>query len=341
MATADLSSTSSSTSSDVHVMQCLEVWGGNQRVDSGVEMAAGLDAWVFSEPYQGDAGGGDVHYVSSCATGRIVRLLVADIAGHGAGVADIASGLRRLMRRYVNHVDQSRFLKAINREYPTISSAGRFATATAATFWGPTSDLIICNAGHPAPLWYQARRSCWRYLDQDLPGSGGGELANAPLGLLDLTRYDQWKVRLAKDDLVLFYTDSMIEATRADGRQLGLDGFLSLVRTLDAARPHEFVNSLIAQMQRFKGGRAWEDDVTLLLVKPNGRNPRMTLRERFQSNVRMAGALLRSMKPGGEPMPWPELSYYNIFGALVPGVNERFGKHEGRMGDDAPEPRAD
>ena len=42
---------------------------------------AGLDAWVFSRPYGNASGGGDVYYVSSCATGRITRLLVADGAG--------------------------------------------------------------------------------------------------------------------------------------------------------------------------------------------------------------------------------------------------------------------
>src|SRR4051794_29566372 len=67
-------------------MQCMEVWGGNQLVDSGVIMP-GLDAWVYSRPVNDDDGGGDVHYVSSCAAGMFVRLLVADVAGHGKPVA--------------------------------------------------------------------------------------------------------------------------------------------------------------------------------------------------------------------------------------------------------------
>ena len=59
-------------------MQCMEVWGGNQSVDSGVVMA-GLDAWVYCRPYAAvgadapAAAGGDVYFVSSCATGRIAR----------------------------------------------------------------------------------------------------------------------------------------------------------------------------------------------------------------------------------------------------------------------------
>ena len=78
---------------DPQHMQCMEVWGGNQVVDSGVVMA-GLDAWVYSKPFGGAEGGGDVYYVSSCATGRITRLLVADVSGHGSSVAQTAAGLR-------------------------------------------------------------------------------------------------------------------------------------------------------------------------------------------------------------------------------------------------------
>src|SRR5262249_55062163 len=68
-----------------HTMRCLEVWGGNQAVDNGVVMA-GLDAWLFSRPYQGHSAGGDIHYVSSCAAGMLTRLLVADVSGHGEAV---------------------------------------------------------------------------------------------------------------------------------------------------------------------------------------------------------------------------------------------------------------
>src|SRR2546421_568934 len=90
---------------DPQVMTCMEVWGGNALTDNSVSMS-GLDAWVYSKPYQDAAAGGDVYYVSSCATGRITRLLVADVSGHGSAVTATAAALRNLMRRYVNHLDQ-------------------------------------------------------------------------------------------------------------------------------------------------------------------------------------------------------------------------------------------
>src|SRR5688500_16941273 len=109
------------------IMQCMEVWGGNQLVDNSVSMS-GLDAWVYSRPFHDDEDGGDVYYVSSCATGRITRLLVADVSGHGAAVGKIAIGLRTLMRQFVNRIDQSSFVTSMNAQFTEISQAGNFAT---------------------------------------------------------------------------------------------------------------------------------------------------------------------------------------------------------------------
>lgn len=124
------------------VMQCMEVWGGNVPVDGNVVMS-GLDAWVYCKPYTAEiatpsVAGGDVYYVSSCATGRITRLLVADVSGHGLAVCNVASSLRTLMRKYVNYVDPLRFVSEMNRQFADYSRNGCFATAVVATFFSPT-----------------------------------------------------------------------------------------------------------------------------------------------------------------------------------------------------------
>ena len=97
-----------------HRMQCVEVWGGNESADRNV-VTTGLDVRVLSQAYGGATGGGDVYYVSSCASGRLTRLLLADVAGHGAAVAETAEMLRSLMQRNVNHLNQSRFTEQLNR----------------------------------------------------------------------------------------------------------------------------------------------------------------------------------------------------------------------------------
>src|SRR3954463_4352159 len=174
-------------------MQCMEIWGGNRFVESGVELP-GLDAWVYSRPHGGDEGGGDVHYVSSCAAGMIARVLVADVAGHGAKVSETADRLRRLMRRHVNDHDQVRLMRSLNREFATVSVAGGFATAVAFTYDSTRGRLIVSNAGHPPPLWYRARRGAWGFLQRAAAATGGGDgmPADVPFGIDDSVEYGRF-----------------------------------------------------------------------------------------------------------------------------------------------------
>jgi len=315
-----------------HLMPCMEVWGGNQAIDNGVAMP-GLDAWVYSRPYQGDASGGDVHYVSSCGTGRIARVLVADVSGHGAGVGEIALNLRSLMRRYVNYLDQTRFVESVNREFASISRAGGFATCVATTYFAPSDHLTVSNAGHPRPLLYRARRNAWQLL---IPGAEASRdaphddlaLLNLPLGIIEPARYDQFGVHLHPGDLVLIYTDSLIEAMDPQGTQLGETGLLDLVRRLDPSRPERLNGAILEAVSAHRGGAPAEDDVTLLLLRHNGSRPRMTFAERLAAQVKFLGMVARRLIPGagGGPIPWPELRWENIVGAVSQRAGRRWGR---------------
>ena len=284
----------------------MEVWGGNQIADSGVVMA-GLDAWVFSRPYNNAEGGGDVYYVSSCATGRITRLLVADVSGHGDAVATTAAKLRALMRRYVNHVDQKLFVRSMNREFVELSDAGTFATAVVTTFFAPTSQLSLCNAGHPPPLVYRASRRTWEFIDAQHEG------VNIPLGIDDIDEYCQFNVKLRVNDLVLCYTDSLIEARAADGEMMGTAGLLEIVKTVDAGDPQTFTPRLLAAIEAKLPGGLAADDVTVLLFRPNGLAKRAPFHKRAMAPLKVIGAVIA--KPfTGQPVPWPEFSWQNLLG---------------------------
>ena len=285
----------------------MEVWGGNQLADSGVVMA-GLDAWVYSKPFGGADGGGDVYYVSSCATGRITRLLVADVSGHGSSVAQIATTLRTLMRKHVNQIDQSRFVRSMNEQFTALSSAGVFATALVTTFFAPTNQLSLCNAGHPPPLLYRAATKTWDFLEQKARDDEAA--GNIPLGVIDLTDYDQFEVKLKVGDLVLCYTDSLIEARDSNGEMLGQAGLLDLVRSIEVTDPTQLTAQILAAAEKRCGQQVCEDDVTVLLFRPNGLAPNTPIKERILAPFR----ILRSFA-------FPDLSIANIGGAIFPPLN--------------------
>jgi hypothetical protein len=322
-------------------MQCMEVRGGNEPVDTALAMP-GVEAWVYSRPYRtagerdvdATTGGGDVHYISSCATGRVTRMLVADVSGHGTAVCDAAGSLRALMRRFVNYIDQTQFIRAMNRRFVTMSADHCFATAVVTTFFAPTRTLAVCNAGHPPPLWYRATRGQWEYLElrraTKLPPSGPAgsapakapAISNIPLGIFDVTRYQQFEVTLDPGDLVLCYTDSLIESLDAKGELLGQDGLIRIARSLDAGDPSTLIPTLLAAVRAAHEGNLDDDDVTALLSRPTGAGGAGPLGRRLMSPVRVARGVLASWLGWSKgPAPLPEFSLVTIGGAWVSWLN--------------------
>ncbi len=255
----------------VHQMQCMEVWGGNGAIHSAISVP-GIDAWISSAPYRECSRGGDIHYVSMCGGGRISRFAIVDVSGHGDAVSQLAQNLRSLMRKYINTLDQTRFARALNHELLQLDRTGRFATALLATYFAPTDHLIICNAGHPRPLWYRAASRSWEVLDPAMP-QRATEVANLPLGVIERTDYIQFAVKLERGDLVLIYTDSLIESRSPDGDLLGEAGLLQLARQLDPDEPVNLDRRLLAAVAEYHDGAPVEDDETLLVLHHNAADP--------------------------------------------------------------------
>jgi phosphoserine phosphatase RsbU/P len=298
-------------------MQCMEVWGGSQLTARGVEFG-GLDAWVYSKPYGKAHAGGDVYYASSCATGRISRLLLADVAGHGQTVAATAADLRTLMRRFVNRLDQTEFVRLLNQQFAVLPRSGAFATAIVTTFFEPSRRLTVCNAGHPRPLLYRAAQHQWDFLGTQATGQRSAP-SNIPLGLFDAAEYEQFDIELEPGDCLLSYTDALIESRDADGEMLGEDGLLRITRLLGDVEPQRLIETLLAEIEARYPENLSEDDVTVLVIRANGRRLRFPLWERMRAFGRFTNALIR-----GERAPFPDANLANIGGAIIPALGRRW-----------------
>jgi len=284
------------TDSPAQHMECLEVCGGSQLTTRGV-VIGGLDAWVYSKPHGQARRGGDVYYASSCASGRITRLLLADVSGHGTPVAAIAADLRMLMRRFINRWDQAEFVRLLNEQFSALSGTGTFATAIVSTFFAPSRKLILCNAGHPRPVLYRSSKEEWSLLGQE-GHDRASEPTNLPLGILNITEYEHFDVELEPGDCVVTYTDALIESSDADGEMLGEKGVLRLLKLLGDIKPEKLIDALLGEIAERYPENLSNDDVTVLMVRANGGAQTFTLADKMRAAGRMAGAALRSLVPG-------------------------------------------
>jgi sigma-B regulation protein RsbU (phosphoserine phosphatase) len=309
------------TDSPTQYMQCMEVWGGSQLTSSGVELP-GLDVWVYSKPYGQAQRGGDVYYVSSCASGRISRLLLADVSGHGKSVASTAADLRTLMRRFVNRLDQKEFVRLLNEQFTAHSRHGSFSTAVVTTFFAPSRRLSLCNAGHPRPLLYRIDGR-WSLLGhQDNPEKKGAH--NIPLGIFQLTDYEHLDIELDPGDCLVSYTDALIESCDANGEMLGEEGLLRIVNLLGDIPAEKLIVSLLQEIaERFPENLS-ADDVTLMVVRANGRALHFSFREKLDAFGRFIKACFRSLDPRDDRPPLPDAKLANIGGAIIPALGRRW-----------------
>jgi len=284
-----------------HQLQCMEIIGGNQAARMAID-APGLDIWLDSRPLAGNVGG-DIHYFSACGSGRVTRLAIADVSGHGPSMDDIAKALRALMRKHINLLDQTHFAQALNREFGERAQDDYFATVLLATYFSPTDHLIICNGGHPRPVWFSRRLDRWQFLDPGTPDKGPSirqektkyrlaPVANLPLGVIEPTDYHQFAVKLEPDDLVVFYTDALIEAANAQNRQLGEAGLLRVVSQLQPCEPRDFAELLIARVDQWRDGVQREDDQTVIVMHHNGSDaPKMTVGQAAKTMAKVFGLM--------------------------------------------------
>ncbi|RUL88729.1 PP2C family protein-serine/threonine phosphatase [Tautonia sociabilis] len=260
----------SAAAAEPQTMQCLEIRGGTAAVEQALDLP-GLQAFVYSRPHGDSATGGDVHYISVCGGGATVRVVVADVSGHGASVAEFSAALRRLVRKHIARSDQTRLVEALNREFGAEAGLRRFATAVVATFLPGSNRLTVSNAAHPRPLFYRAESGSWEVL---APSSAAAAGANLPLGVDDEAPYEQFSTVLAPGDVVLLYTDALTEAADPAGRMLGETGLLELCRGLDPSDPRRFGLALIDAVARHRGGRPAADDETLIVLRHDGSGAR-------------------------------------------------------------------
>lgn len=277
-----------------HALQCMEIWGGHGATHDAVS-APGVDVWIYSKPHAGGARGGDVHYLSGCAAGNILRVVVADVAGHGEAVSEAASALRKLMRKHINTADQSALARRMNAAFAGRRDAGLFATALMGTYWAPGRAFLFVNAGHPRPLLSRGG-GAWEALDSGSEAvSSSGTLmgaSNLPLGVIAETGYEQLAVRLGEGDRLLLYTDFAVEARSPAGEELGEAGLIALLDGLGEVEDGELIPRLLAGLRSHTGVETFDDDVTLGLIRHHGRggSPRGLL-ERARTLGRVLGVL--------------------------------------------------
>lgn len=183
-------------------------------------------------------------------------LIVGDVSGKGIHaavyMAMIQEELERLNERRTSPCAVIREMNAILFEH---MPRNRFATMVTARI-GPTGDTQIVNAGHLPVL---IRRT-----------SGAVDVIKAngsALGMFDTGCWKGETTRLERGDILIAYSDGLVEASSSSNEEFGLDRLITAVAALSPDSPRDVASSLLATAHAFAG--SWTDDVTISAVQMN------------------------------------------------------------------------
>jgi serine phosphatase RsbU (regulator of sigma subunit) len=193
--------------------------------------------------------GGDWYHADELPGGRAV-LAVGDVAGHGVGAASGMAHLRFALIAWlsIGIDDPSLLLAHLNRLCLQLQITG---TAVLAVFDPVAGELCWARAGHPPPLLARGGAT----VPLDLP-------TGLLLGAEGDTIYPVSTLRLTRDDLVLLYTDGLVER-----RTLGDPPLLTEVTDVVVTASADVDDATIAQLASRLNRPSPDDDTCTLTAR--------------------------------------------------------------------------
>ncbi|MFN2145044.1 MAG: PP2C family protein-serine/threonine phosphatase, partial [Anaerolineales bacterium] len=135
-----------------------------------------------------------------------------------------------------------------------------FVTLFVGAFDSDTRTLTYCNAGHNPPL--VIRRNPDGSLNHQLLKPTG-----AAIGLIEDSIFRQEKVVLQPGDLLLIYTDGVVEAPNQHNILFGQDRLIDTASELLDLPAREVLSRVRETLTTFVGSNSFPDDTTYIICK--------------------------------------------------------------------------
>lgn len=203
-----------------------------------------------------DQVGGDVLSVIPLPDGRTL-IFLGDVMGHGVPAALIMSAVNAAVRSQVS-IDPApvQVLGAVNTMMRNFFD-GHFVTAACCLIDTSIGRATLALGGHASPLWMQAAS---RSIVE--PG-----LRGTLLGLDEVIEHEYMTFEPAAGDLLLFYTDGIVEAFNKDNKTYGLDRLKDKMLEHMGEELDRQLSAILHDLSEHCAGRPIADDIALLAVR--------------------------------------------------------------------------
>ncbi|HEY3265408.1 MAG TPA: PP2C family protein-serine/threonine phosphatase [Armatimonadota bacterium] len=199
--------------------------------------------------------GGDIYDFVALAP-RETAFMVADVSGHSLPAALLVAAAKGALYDRLSQ-PPAEMMGSVNRRLVRDTGDDRFVTMVYACVSLDPPSVRWVNAGHPAPLLLRAGEA---------PALLEGH--DAALGVVASATYTERTQPLQTRDVILLYSDGLVERDRREG---GVSGYHEFMAAMDGLRPDNDVEAIAdAVLARSDEMGEARDDVALVVVKVNG-----------------------------------------------------------------------
>lgn len=191
-------------------------------------------------------------------TDNLMMLVVADVAGKSVPAALLMATFHACLRSVASAgASLTEIVTRMNRYACAHSMEGRrFTTAFFALYNPATRMLTYVRAGHNEPFLVRASGQFERL-----------DAGSLPLGINANERYPTTEITLNPGDLLLIYSDGLVEAVNEREQEFGEQRVIELLKTAPKETAAQTLQRLLASVHAFTGQRRQYDDLTAFVVR--------------------------------------------------------------------------
>lgn len=186
-------------------------------------------------------------------------MVIADVSGHSIGPALFMVETRSAIRSNADDGETpAAKLAQLNRFlFEDLDRADFFITLFYLQYDRRGQTARYANAGHSPPLLYQSRKRACVQLDAD----------GLIVGVNRQVDFEEKSQPIESGDVILLYTDGLIEAEDGRGEFFGIERVESLLLAHCRDEPSALIDVLLENLRQFCRTDAFRDDVTLMVFK--------------------------------------------------------------------------
>jgi sigma-B regulation protein RsbU (phosphoserine phosphatase) len=187
-------------------------------------------------------------------------VLVGDVSGKAVSGALVMAASLSVLRVLVEADAQvAEVLHRANQRLCRDIQKGMFVALVYAVVDVERRRLSFANAGLTQPILCRATESAPRYVE--------AEGDTFPLGIVKSGVYRATELALEPDDLLVFYSDGVLEAMNTGGELFGFERLLASVADGRRLAPLALLDKLQMDVARHVGTAEQHDDVTIIVLK--------------------------------------------------------------------------